>query len=29
MKISPSGYRVHWSLIDEDILVNELVKNNS
>ncbi|MEB2776755.1 DUF2442 domain-containing protein [Algoriphagus sp. D3-2-R+10] len=26
-KISPSGYGVHWPLIDEDISVNELVKN--
>lgn len=26
-KISPSGYGVHWPLIDEDISVNELMKN--
>lgn len=26
-KISPSGYGIHWPLIDEDISVNELVKN--
>ncbi len=26
-KISPSGYGVHCPLIDEDISVNELVKN--
>lgn len=25
-KISPSGYGVHWPLIDEDISVNELMK---
>ena len=25
-KISPSGYGIHWPLIDEDISVNELVK---
>lgn len=26
-KISPSGYGIHWPMIDEDISVNELVKN--
>lgn len=26
-KTSPSGYGIHWPLIDEDISVNELVKN--
>lgn len=25
-KISPSGYGIHWPLIDEDISVNELLK---
>ncbi|PZX59578.1 uncharacterized protein DUF2442 [Algoriphagus ratkowskyi] len=25
-KISPSGYGIHWPLIDEDISVNELVR---
>ena len=27
-KISPSGYGIHWPLIDEDISVNELVKKH-
>ncbi|MBN3580765.1 DUF2442 domain-containing protein [Algoriphagus aestuarii] len=27
-KISPSGYGVHWPLIDEDISVKELLKNH-
>lgn len=27
-KISPSGYGIHWTLIDEDISVNELMKNS-
>lgn len=26
-KISPSGYGIHWPMIDEDISLNELVKN--
>tara|TARA_R110002020_G_scaffold343683_1_gene558015 strand:- start:261 stop:569 length:309 start_codon:yes stop_codon:yes gene_type:complete len=26
-KISPSGYGVHWPLIDEDISVSELMKH--
>lgn len=25
-KVSPSGYGIHWPLIDEDISVNELLK---
>lgn len=25
-KVSPSGYGIHWTLIDEDISVNELLK---
>ncbi len=28
-KISPSGYGVHWPLIDEDISVKELMKDKS
>lgn len=27
-KISPSGYGVHWPLINEDISMNELLKNH-
>lgn len=26
-KISPSGYGIHWPLIDEDISVRELLKD--
>ena len=25
-KISPSGYGIHWPLIDEDISINALIK---
>lgn len=25
-KVSPSGYGIHWPIIDEDISVNELLK---
>ena len=27
-RISPSGYGVHWPLVDEDISINELLKNH-
>ena len=27
-KISPSGYGIHWPLIDEDISINELIKKS-
>ncbi|SHO64734.1 DUF2442 domain-containing protein [Algoriphagus zhangzhouensis] len=27
-KISPSGYGIHWPMIDEDISVKELVKDH-
>jgi hypothetical protein len=27
-KISPSGYEIHWPLIDEDISINELIKKS-
>lgn len=27
-KISPSGYGVYWPLIDEDISMNEFLKNH-
>jgi hypothetical protein len=26
-KISPSGYGIHWNLLDEDLSVNGLLKN--
>lgn len=26
-KISPSGYGIHWPLIDEDLSINALLKN--
>jgi Protein of unknown function (DUF2442) len=26
-KISPSGYGIHWPLIDEDLSINSLLKN--
>lgn len=26
--ISPSGYGIHWPLIDEDLSVDHLLKNN-
>jgi hypothetical protein len=26
-KVSPSGYGIHWPLIDEDLSVNQLIKN--
>lgn len=26
-KISPSGYGIHWPLIDEDISIKELIDN--
>ncbi|MFI5222153.1 MAG: DUF2442 domain-containing protein, partial [Bacteroidia bacterium] len=25
-EISPSGYGIHWSLIDEDLSINGLIK---
>jgi hypothetical protein len=25
-KISPSGYGIHWSLLDEDLSINGLLK---
>ena len=28
-KISPSGYGIHWPLIDEDLSVEALIKNSS
>jgi len=28
-KISPSGYGIHWPLIDEDISVSALLKNKN
>ncbi|SFA88500.1 DUF2442 domain-containing protein [Algoriphagus aquimarinus] len=27
-KISPSGYGIHWPLIDEDLSVEKLMKDN-
>ncbi len=27
-KISPSGYGIHWPLIDEDLSIDALLKNN-
>ena len=27
-KISPSGYRIHWPLIDEDLSVDSLLKSS-
>jgi Protein of unknown function (DUF2442) len=28
-KISPSGYGIHWPLIDEDISISALLKNKN
>jgi Protein of unknown function (DUF2442) len=27
-KISPSGYGIHWKLLDEDLSINGLIKAN-